>query len=487
MKLIRDSIPGYVPPSPLTQLKSSTRRFLVGMMFFITAATLALLIFAASRLMSDKTYSIHDAAWVATQLRAEYLNFRARLLEAQHFGLDGDRLSRVEASYEILTSRFTTISEGFYLRLLPPDDRMIPLYNDLRTTVASWGPEVALVMSGDRSAAIALHAKSGEANLRFADLALSFNHFVTATIARTERRLNQTIMATLVCAVLSAVILAFAANRMLSNARSVDIAQRELSNALAALSAAKDRAEQASDSKTAFLANMSHELRTPLNAVLGFAEMLAHKEAMALSKAKEAEYIGYILSSGRHLLSLINDVLDFSKLQNESWPIELRTHDLEALLSGFVATMSAASQKKGITIHLELENGFRSVRTDERALQQVMLNVLSNAVKFSPPSSDVRVRVGAADGDDRVRIEVTDQGPGLDEVTLAHVGTPYFQGRNPTYSSESGTGLGLTIAIELLKRVEGRFSIGNRESGGAIVTIDLPKVDVETALEVCAA
>src|SRR5262249_34120295 len=195
--------------------------------------------------------------------------------------------------------------------------------------------------------------------------------------------------------------------------------------------------------KSEFLANMSHELRTPLNAVIGFSEVLLDRMFGELND-KQAEYLQDILSSGRHLLSLINDILDLSKIEAGHMELELSSVDLPMAFDNALTLVRERAGRHGIALGLDLDPAVGQIVGDERKIKQVLLNLLSNAVKFTPEGG--RVTIGAAKNDGRVEISVRDTGIGIaaeDQQAIfeefRQVGTDYARKRE-------GTGLGLALA-----------------------------------------
>ena len=184
----------------------------------------------------------------------------------------------------------------------------------------------------------------------------------------------------------------------------------ELGLALNALDMKSHELEAASQHKSDFLANMSHELRTPLNAILGFSQVL-REEMVGEVNEKQAEYLDDILSSAHHLLSLINDVLDLSKVEAGQFELEIAPFSLRDSLERGVVMVRERATRDGVRIAWRADPDVDVVRGDERRVRQVIFNLLSNAVKFTPPGGAVDVRAESVDGE--VRVSVTDTGPGL--------------------------------------------------------------------------
>ena len=238
--------------------------------------------------------------------------------------------------------------------------------------------------------------------------------------------------------------------------------------------AARLRAEQASLAKSQFLANMSHELRTPLNAILGFSEMISSGVAAAKPE-RNAEYATLVHESGHHLLALINDILDLAKI--ESGKLELRESDLDlkSVLCDCVRLMEQKAQAGGIALRSEFAQTLPVLLADDRALRQVVLNLLSNALKFTPPGGEV-VAFAYQELDTSITFGVRDSGIGIAEDDQARVFENFGQGRHDVTTSEKGTGLGLAIVKGLIAGHGGQVTLVSRPGEGTCVTAWLPPV-----------
>ncbi|MCM2265892.1 MAG: ATP-binding protein, partial [Desulfuromonadales bacterium] len=214
------------------------------------------------------------------------------------------------------------------------------------------------------------------------------------------------------------------------------------------------------------LANMSHELRTPLNSIIGFSEVL-HDQMFGQINEKQQEYVNNILTSGRHLLSLINDILDLSKVESGKMELELSTFLLRAALDASMMMLMERAQKSGINLHLELApEADVPIVADQRKLKQILFNLLSNAVKFTPAGG--RVDVNAVRAGDFIEITVTDTGIGIKEEDLSKLFQAFTQLESVYTKEYEGTGLGLALTRQLVNlhggsiRVESEFGAGSR-------------------------
>ena len=250
--------------------------------------------------------------------------------------------------------------------------------------------------------------------------------------------------------------------------------QRMLEEEKAKLLAAKLEADQASLAKSQFLANMSHELRTPLSAIIGFSELLVDSPARELNSTQR-EYIADILQSGRHLLALIDDVLDLAKVEAGRMELNLGDVDLQGLLDGSLIMVRAKARKQGVVLETKLDDLSVTIRGDERKLRQIVYNLLSNAVKFTPDGGRVTVRgeilrrekdcwLGQGEGlpvsvggSDRfwLKISVADTGVGIGRDDLERIFEPFEQGDGSTTRRFEGTGLGLSLTRKLVALHDG--------------------------------
>jgi len=232
-------------------------------------------------------------------------------------------------------------------------------------------------------------------------------------------------------------------------------------------------AEAANASKTAFLANMSHELRTPLNAILGFSEIISQECFGAVGNARYRDYAADIHSSGAHLLSLINDLLDIAKIEAGRMEISAspldakRTFEIALKLIGFKAG------EKCQTLAIHVDPNAPPLYADERALKQMLINLVSNAVKFTPEGGRIDVIASAAKGGG-FQIMVRDNGPGIPQEKLAKVFTPFNQVDNRYDRQAGGTGLGLALVRGLAELHGGRAWLESEQGSGCSAFIVLP-------------
>jgi signal transduction histidine kinase len=230
--------------------------------------------------------------------------------------------------------------------------------------------------------------------------------------------------------------------------------------------------EAASRHKSEFLANMSHELRTPLNAIIGFSEVLLERMFGELNP-KQEEYLQDILTSGRHLLSLINDILDLSKVEAGRMELEPSAFDLASTLEGCLTLVRERASHHGIALELDMDESLGQFVADERKLRQVVLNLLSNAVKFTPEGGRIRLQGGRED--DTVQISVSDTGVGIAPEDQEAVFEEFRQVGSDQARKSEGTGLGLALARKFVELHGGRIWVASEVGKGSTFTITIPE------------
>ncbi|WP_321397941.1 HAMP domain-containing sensor histidine kinase [Emcibacter sp.] len=241
---------------------------------------------------------------------------------------------------------------------------------------------------------------------------------------------------------------------------------RELSRKSHELAA---QAEEASQAKSAFLANMSHELRTPLNAIIGYSELLRNKN-IPMTEQKKDEYAEHIHTSGNHLLDLINDILDLAKVESGKLEVHPGPVDILHLLQDCENFTSAMADNARITVELDCPD--REITSDEKILKQIIINLMSNAIKYNHPGGSVNV-TGRFEGG-WLTIDVTDNGVGMTERELQLVMEPFVQIDNSYSRKVEGTGLGLALVNSFTELLGGTVSIISRKNEGTTVSLKLP-------------
>jgi len=247
------------------------------------------------------------------------------------------------------------------------------------------------------------------------------------------------------------------------------------------LQVAKVMAEQSSASKSAFLSNMSHELRTPLNAIIGFAEVIRDSLVGPLGNPKYNEYAQDIHAAGSHLLELINDILDLAKIESGHMELDLERVVLREAINGAIRLMEPKAREAHLGIEIDIAPDCGVLVADDRAFRQALLNLISNAVKFTPAGGRIGVRVTAGT-DGGIDVSVWDTGVGIAAKDLGRVIQRFEQVRDPMTSDNKGTGLGLAIVQSLMELHGGRFYLQSEAGRGTTATLAFPgRAAVEAA------
>jgi cell cycle sensor histidine kinase DivJ len=241
-----------------------------------------------------------------------------------------------------------------------------------------------------------------------------------------------------------------------------------------ALDLARTAAEQADASKTRFLATMSHELRTPLNAIIGFSEMIVREDALMLDAVRRKEYAQLINDSGQHLLSVVNGILDMSKMESGNFEISPEPFAPHAALINCCSLLALKARENGIELVTRVPEDLPVMTGDPRAFKQIVLNLVSNAIKFTERGG--KVTVFASVEGSRLLLRVTDTGVGIAADDLKRVGDPFFQAGKTYQRRHEGTGLGLSIVKNLIRLHAGEIAVQSKIDEGTTVTVALPLV-----------
>jgi len=245
-----------------------------------------------------------------------------------------------------------------------------------------------------------------------------------------------------------------------------------------ALTAAKVDAELASKAKSDFIANMSHELRTPLNAIIGFSDMLTYQDVPAPEKVQQ--YSGYIKQAAEHLLSLINGILDVSKIQAGKLAVDREPMELKPVLNSCLLIIETKAREKRINMEISIDPNLPTLMADPLRMKQILINLLGNAVKFTPELGRIRVEAmpiqpGFA------AVAVTDTGPGMTPTEMDTAMRPFGQVDTAFNRRHEGTGLGLPIAQALARLHGGDLRIDSQKGAGTRVTVIIPTTEANTS------
>ena len=427
---------------------------------------------------TSQLYSVSSALLVPDERTLE-----ATLRQLNQFGYDLDRLAFVTQDEVELFGRVREDYEEFI--------KIVTLVIELiRTGRAADGRELQLSRAGplaDRLERLTNElVNKAEADM-VAGIEASHDAYVTS---------QRVVMGFAVGSVLLALVLGYAISwSLIGPVKQMDIRLREIAGGdfarrvevgnrdeLGALATNLNRMsdelgrlyrqiEAANQHKSEFLANMSHELRTPLNAILGFSEVLAERMFGEVNE-KQAEYLQDILSSGRHLLSLINDILDLSKVEAGRLELELGRFHLPTAMDNALTLVRERATRHGITLTQTVDQRVGDIVADERKVKQVLLNLLSNAVKFTPEGGRVGLSVTAAE--DGITIAVSDTGIGIAPEDQAAIFEEFRQVGREDARKQEGTGLGLTLAKKFVELHGGRIWVQSQLGQGTTFSFTLP-------------
>lgn len=248
-----------------------------------------------------------------------------------------------------------------------------------------------------------------------------------------------------------------------------DISERKAHEEL--LETARLESEQASAARNRFIATLGHELRTPLNAIIGFSEMLTNG-VLKISAADQVEYAKLINNSGRHLLSVVNGMLDASKIEAGHFELDRESFIPGPAIENCVDLLALQAREEGVELRLRVAQNLPEIAADKRAFSQILINLISNGIKFTPRGG--RVTIGASCDGPRLVVTVEDTGVGIEQDDLARLGEAFFQARVSHDRRSDGSGLGLSIVKGLVKLHDGAVDIRSRPGEGTRVTVRLP-------------
>jgi signal transduction histidine kinase len=233
--------------------------------------------------------------------------------------------------------------------------------------------------------------------------------------------------------------------------------------------------EKTTQYKSYFLSSISHELRTPMNSVIGYSEMLKNGMAGSLNEHQQ-RYLGNVISSGKHLLNLINEILDISKIESGAMLVKVEEVALRPLLEEIFSSLETLSVSKHLSMTMELLMDRSNLATDALRLRQILLNLVSNAIKFNRPGGQVRVRVSTQSihGVPHFRFDVQDTGIGISRHDLAHLFGEFYQVDNSYSRQQEGSGLGLHLTKKLVELLGGSIWVQSEVGVGSIFSFALP-------------
>jgi signal transduction histidine kinase len=412
--------------------------------------------------------SRYNMVWAVSQAVAEFYRFEQRVAAVAAGRADRDE---IDLRFQILRNRLGILRHGEvsdFTKARPEEHETVDDFGRLLDRLAPLVPQIEapgmvprvldmLQPFESRLARLAATANIHGSDLTAADQQyMLLLHWVFAGIA-----------AALVISGLAFIVLLFCQNRLLTTAY-------ERTSALARdLQLAKNIADAASEAKSRFLATMSHELRTPLNAVIGFSEIIASETFGPVGKPVYRDYASDILAAGRHMLELVNDVLTMAKLDARRYELDLAPIDLRETVEKTVTIFRGTTNFEKRDIRIVNELRWPWLMADQRAVRQILLNLLSNAAKFSEPDTPIEIRCETAPSGETM-ISIIDRGIGMTPEQVGEATRPFYQADSRLSRKYEGTGLGLSIVSGLVECHGGRLVIDSRPDSGSRVSIAFP-------------
>ena len=263
------------------------------------------------------------------------------------------------------------------------------------------------------------------------------------------------------------------ARRLVANEHFLEEKNQKLETSLSELAEANEQVKEASRAKTEFLTNVSHELRTPLNAIIGFSEIICEQRMGRVGNSKYVEYAQDINQSGAHLLSLINEILDLSKIKSGQFRLSLENIDLNDVVESGIKLFATQAESRNIDLTFERSSEEIVLSADERALRQILINLIGNALKFTPNGGRVTAKT-ELDRDSNIYLSIEDTGIGIPETEIKAALTPFQQVDGRLNRKHGGTGLGLPLSQQLAELHDGSLELESEPGHGTKVTITFP-------------
>ncbi len=454
--------------------------FVVLLTAMIAGTALAGLLFAqlAQMQRDERAMPIEDGAWVLYQVQAEFLRTRLLLSEALRMPTAANEEAAL-LRYEIFQSRLHRITQGKLHADLARHRNLAQQIAQVVKTSAEIDADLGELLTPDARLA-AIETRFAAVDKMVQELTVAVNHASSVDHEQRETALDkahtylQALFGTLVLIALVSGAVAWVQARRSAreSAKLLELSTR--------LREERNRAETASRAKSVFLANMSHELRTPLNAIIGFAEVIAGQFFGPVTPKRYAEYGADIQQSGRYLLSLVNDLLDLAKIEAGRMDMAPDWLDPEAVCADTLKTCEAEAARGNLALVLADFPARTELRADRRALRQMLLNLVSNAMKFTCPGGRIVLRAEATE-DGGLALSVIDNGRGIAPDLLKRLMEPFVQGATETVQGQQGTGLGLSITRRLMELHGGVLTIESAPEQGTSARLEFPPMAVRRA------
>lgn len=465
----------FTPPKPSTRpdaLAGAGRRFVLVLVGTVVALSVVLTSYFYIQQRENSRFSFQNVVWDGVQFRNEHQVFRVTLLErmAEVPGIGADEVQR---RYDILFSRLQLMRDGHTSAIYRSDPDIADLLQRIDPVIRGWDKLLTAYLSGDRQAGVAIIAQSRSLDAEFSAFTSGVNLLGVKRLDQSRERLSGLYSVLIAAAVVTWLLVIGFAIALMRQLRATEHAHAEMQAMTADLEQARREAEEASRAKSNFLASMSHELRTPLNAVLGFADIMRRGLFGPVGNPRYADYVDGIVKSAQHLLSLINDVLDMSRVEAGKLELSEQELDLRQSIEEALDFVEVTAEGKGVTLVRALPAILPRVHADPRLLRQMLLNLLSNAIKFTPEGGSVEV-AAAVLTDGGLAIRVRDSGVGMTDHQLKRVFEPFSQGDSQRAREAGGSGLGLPITRRLIELHDGQIHLSSRKSAGTTATLIFP-------------
>lgn len=463
-------------------LAGAGRRFVLVMVATVVTLSIVLATYLYVQQNEYNRFSFQNVIWDGVQFRNEHQAFRASLLETLA-GLPETGKDEVRRRYEILYSRLQLLEVGEAGAVYRNDRELLPVLQRIAQAVRNWEPMLARYEAGDSTAGQAMARSARELNPDFNLFTSGVNAIGIKRLEDSRERLSRLYTILIGAAVLTWLLVVGFAYALMRQLRATETAHTDMRTMTTDLEQARRQAVEASRTKSNFLATMSHELRTPLNAILGFTDIMRQGLFGPVGNARYDDYLDGIQKSGQHLLSLINDVLDMSRI--EAGRLELSESEINVAeaVDQAVALVEVTADGKGIGLERNLPAILPRLRADERLLRQMLLNLLSNAIKFTPEGGTIEI-AAAQLTDGGLAVRVRDTGMGMSDNQLRRVFEPFSQGGDSLRARETGgSGLGLPITRRLVELHDGQIHLASRKSAGTTATLIFPPSRVHQPAE----
>ncbi len=447
-----------------------TRRFI---MLLILLAAVSVLAVAAHFILEHggKTASqSHGAMVQRVQLEKDFLTLRLGVAETLS-GSDIAQRKDTPRDLAVLAARLGGLQAADMRSVSAGRPEFAAVLERLQAKLRAWEDAAKRFADGDDAAGYDL-LKGMDAAA--SDYALLFGETGKAADGYDSARPGAGYILLILALVLAVVVVGVMARKLLRKAGQADAALANLAQLARDLEAARRQAEAANRAKSSFLASMSHELRTPLNAVIGFADIMHQRLFGPLGNPRYEEYVASIQQSGQHLLSLINDILDMSRIEAGRFELHEERLEIDDVVRDCLALVDVQARGKGVTVRRGKRHDGVELWGDDRALRQMLLNLLSNGVKFTSQGGEVSIEYGT-NPDGWFEIVVRDSGIGMNETEVNRAFEPFARSGNQMVRQQfTGTGLGLPITRRLIELHGGRIQVVSRLGEGTGVTLRFP-------------